>query len=358
MSRTVLNVAYPFAPVGPGAVGGSEQVLSALDTAITARGDQSVVVACEGSKAAGTLYQVPLPAAASLTDSDRVWVHKRFQAAIDRAIGAHPVDVIHMHGLDFASYTLPRGIPVIATLHLPVAWYGADLFNPTARQAYLCCVSQNQRETCPDELGPVTVIENGVNIPNSAPSNEREDFALVLGRICPEKNAHEALEAGTLAGMPVQLAGQVFPYPDHQRYFEEKIQPLLHDHKGHVQHRFLGPVEPAERTRLLGRAKCLLHPTIAPETSSLVAMEALAAGTPVIAYRSGALPDIVTDAVTGFLVDSPASMAEAIGRVHLLSPAVCRAEAERRFNRTRMIEQYLELYEDLTAEFAADRRYA
>jgi glycosyltransferase involved in cell wall biosynthesis len=163
-----------------------------------------------------------------------------------------------------------------------------------------------------------------------------------MGRICPEKNAHAALEAGTLAGTRVLLAGQVFPYGEHRQYFNEKIEPLLQG--GHT---FLGPVSAEAKHDLLARAKCLLHPTLAPETSSLAAMEAMAAGTPVIAYRSGALPEIVEDGVTGFLVGSVEEMAGAIRSVGAISPAACRSAAERRFSKERMAHQYFELYNSL-----------
>lgn len=361
MPLTILSVAFPFAPVGPAAVGGAEQVLSAIDAELVARGDRSIVVACQGSEPAGTLYDVPLPSTETLNDADRIWVRKRFQAAIDRAIGAHPVDLVHMHGLDFADYILPRNLPVLATLHLPVSWYGEALSSAAARRASLCCVSESQRRTCPRGLGPVAVVQNGVEIPPLPPRRERDNFALVLGRICAEKNAHEALEAGTLAGTPVYVAGRVFPYAEHQRYFKEKLQPLLQDSadsSAPVRHRFLGPIDAQRRTALLSRAKCLLHPTLAPETSSLVAMEALAAGTPVIAYRSGALPEIVTDGVTGFLVESAEQMAQAIGRVHLISPDACRAEALRRFSRARMVDDYRQLYAQILADLDQARRYA
>lgn len=358
MPLTVLSIAYPFAPVGPAAVGGAEQVLSAIDAALTARGDRSIVVACQGSEVTGRLYDVPLPSVETLREADRTWARKRFQAAIDRAAGAHFVDVIHMHGLDFADYLLPGDIPVLATLHLPISWYGQAVYEAKARGVHLCCVSESQRRTCPRDLAPVVVVENGVTIPDLPPKPQRANFALVLGRICPEKNAHEALDAGTLAHTPVYVAGQVFPYAEHQRYFQEQIQSRLQDSGSPVRHEFLGPIGTEERTALLARAKCLLHPTLAPETSSLVAMEALAAGTPVIAYRSGALEELVTDGVTGLLVDSVAEMAEAIRRVDQISPAACRREAELRFNRKRMISEYLEVYEHLVGELAAGRRYA
>jgi glycosyltransferase involved in cell wall biosynthesis len=206
------------------------------------------------------------------------------------------------------------------------------------------CVSESQRRTSPTLLGDVPVVENGVPLPSFRVDREREDFALALGRICPEKNVHEALEAGTLAGTQVLVGGHVFPYREHGEYFHDKVEPLLN---GEAGHRFLGPIETERRQRLLARAKCLLHPTIAPETSSLVAMEALAVGTPVIAYRSGALPEIIEDGVTGFLVDSVEQMADAIKRVDQIRPEDCRAAAEKRFSRERMVHDYFNLYATL-----------
>jgi glycosyltransferase involved in cell wall biosynthesis len=166
-----------------------------------------------------------------------------------------------------------------------------------------------------------------------------------MGRICPEKNQHAALEAGTRAGLPVYLAGQVFPYREHREYFESCIHPLLLEPT--AEHRFLGPLTAQCKQELLARARCLLHPTLAPETSSLVAMEALASGTPVIAYRSGALPQIVDHGRTGFVVESVDAMAAAIAEVVHISPTECRAAAEQRFSRERMVAGYFDLYRKL-----------
>jgi glycosyltransferase involved in cell wall biosynthesis len=165
-----------------------------------------------------------------------------------------------------------------------------------------------------------------------------------MGRICPEKNVHAALQAGTLANTRVLIGGRVFAFREHQAYFEEKLAPMLHASFGGVGHEFIGVLNAAQRQELLTRAKCLLHSTLAPETSSLVAMEALACGTPVIAYRSGALPEIVEHGVTGFLVDNVEQMARAIRNVHTISPQACRHSAEQRFAADRMSAEYLQLY--------------
>ncbi|HEX5236242.1 MAG TPA: glycosyltransferase [Silvibacterium sp.] len=347
MPMTVLSIAFPFAPVGTNAVGGAEQVLSYLDYALVAAGHTSLVAACEGSQPAGELFSVRLPSHDVLSESDRSRCRSQFQAAIDRAIASRPIDLIHMHGLDFGEYKLPPQIPVLVTLHLPIAWYGKEVWHKPAVNLHFCCVSEAQRQSFNTDLRSVTVVENGVQIPPSSCKTPKKNFALTIGRICPEKNAHAALEAGTLAGTQVLIGGQVFPYREHRQYFEEKIQPLLWRSPVAVGHKFLGPLAAHQKQDLLPRAKCLLHPTLAPETSSLVAMEAMAAGTPVIAYRSGALREIVDDGITGFLVENVKEMAEAIRQVHTISPENCRAAAKARFSKDRMVGQYFALYESL-----------
>jgi glycosyltransferase involved in cell wall biosynthesis len=217
-------------------------------------------------------------------------------------------------------------------------------------------VSETQRRSCPPELRDSPVILNGVALPACLES--KSDFALTLGRICPEKNQHEALEAGSLAGVRVLLGGQVFPYQDHRTYFYERIVPLLNGHDSGMLHEFLGPLAPLRKQQLLGAARCLLHPTLAPESSSLVAMEALAAGTPVIAYPSGALPEIVDDGVTGFLVHNVEEMASAMNRVDEIRPEDCRDVARQRFSRERMIQDYFQLYSVMTEGAVREKCHA
>jgi glycosyltransferase involved in cell wall biosynthesis len=339
---TVLSVAFPFAPVGPCGVGSAERILAELDAALVSDGQRSLVVACAGSLVAGELFSAPIPERALVSEPDRRWHRWRFQAAIDRALSRYRVDLIHMHGVDFDRHVLPPDIPILVTLHVPISWYRPEAWAAFAERAQFQCVSSAQRRTIPKLLRNVPVIENGIPLPNIRLDREREDFALALGRISPEKNVHEALEAGTQAGTRVLVGGHVFPDREHGEYLAEAVQPLLN--REGVMHSFLGPVETDRRLRLLARAKCLLQPSRALETTSLTAMEALSVGTPVIAYRSGALADIVEDGVTGFLVDSVEEMAHAIRHVDQIRPEDCRAAAERRFSRERMVHDYFDLY--------------
>ena len=237
--RTILSVAYPFAKLGPNAVGGAEQVLTTLESALVARGFQSVVAADARSQVSGTLVGVEVPAGL-LTDEKRVEVEERLQDSID------------------------------------------------------------------------------------------------------EKNLHMALDAARMAGISVILAGQVFPYPEHVRYFEQQIVPRL----GRGA-RFVVPVGGKAKQRLLARARCLLLPTLAEETSSLVAMEALASGTPVVALPSGAIPEIVEEGRTGFLVRDMQEMAARLKNLNEIDPAACRSVAMKRFSAQAMVERYVSHYASL-----------
>lgn len=343
MMFSILSIAYPFAVVGPSSVGGAEQILTVLEGEMVSRGHRSIVVARDGSLPSGRLLPTMVPPGV-ITAEVRDAVTRRHQANIDLALASEAVDLVHMHGIDFHLYRIPADIPVLVTLHLPPSWYPEDIWRlpPNFR---LQCVSETQRLACPVEVRDrLPVVGNGVLLPPADKLPSRRNYALLLSRICPEKNLHSGIEAARLAGVPVILAGEAFPYEEHLRYLREEIQPRVGDRV-----RLLGPVEGAGKTRLLARARCLLLPTLALETSSLVAMEAMAVGTPVVAYASGAIPDIVQHGRTGFLVKNIAEMATAIQRVKEIDPADCRALAASLFPLSRMVESYAALYREMTA---------
>jgi glycosyltransferase involved in cell wall biosynthesis len=187
-------------------------------------------------------------------------------------------------------------------------------------------------------------IPHGVDLGQFAVLHAKRRFALALGRICPEKGFHLALDAAKAADVPLLLAGEVFPYAEHRAYFRDMIEPRLDRRR-----RFIGPVGLARKRRLLAAARCVLIPSLVAETGSLVAMEALASGTPVIAFPNGALADVVEHGVTGFHVGDASEMAAAITAVDGLAPAACRASARARFSVLPMIEHYLALYRTLAS---------
>ena len=339
MSLTVLSVAYPLARVSPDSTGGSEQVLSTLDRALVAGGHRSIVVAPEGSRVAGKLAPIPW-ATGTLDERAKAEAQAANRAAIARVLARAAVDLVHLHGIDFDAYLPPPGPPVLATLHLPPAWYGAGALRPVRPRTFLNCVSAAQHAICPPSPALAEPIENGVPVARlAAARHARRGFALLLGRICPEKGIHLALDAAHRADVPLLVAGEVYGYAAHRDYFETEVRPRLD-----ARRRFIGPVGFARKRRLLSAARCLLVPSLAEETSSLVVREAAACGTPVVAFPNGAIAAAVIEGVTGYLVDGSDAMAEAIGRVGAIDPERCRAMARDRFDEAAMVARYLSLY--------------
>ncbi len=344
MQRTVLSVAYPLTPVGPNSVGGSEQVLTQMDAALVRAGHRSIVIACEGSQTAGELVATP-KWDGELTDSIRRWGQARHRIAIEQVLRRTKVDIIHMHSLDWHAYLPEPGVPLLATLHLPPQWYPESALRLRRPLTYVNCVSHSQRAVCQTSHMPLFVVENGVPIERLQSRARKRQYALALGRICPEKGLHFALEAAKRVQMPMLLAGEVFRYEAHVKYFENEIQPRLDTHR-----KFLGPIGLVRKRRLLTGARCLLVPSSVAETSSLVSMEALACGTPVIAFASGALPEVVEHGRTGFIVKDVDEMTDALRRIGEIDPRECRRVATERFTSDRMTRDYMSLYERLLTQ--------
>jgi glycosyltransferase involved in cell wall biosynthesis len=300
------------------------------------------VVACEGSVVAGVLQTIGATGSRILDDALRRAVQEEQRRAIESALRRWSVDLIHMHGLDFYRYLPEPGIPVLVTLHLPAEWYPPEAFDPPRPETYLTCVSRTQERSCPRSARLLPAIKNGVPTNLLAARHAKRLFALTLGRVCPEKGFHLALQAADRAGVALVMAGEIFRYPAHERYFAQAIAPFL----GPLR-RFVGRVGFHRKRRLLSAAICLLVPSLVPETSSLVAMEALACGTPVVAFPSGELAEIIEHGKTGYLVHDVNEMADAIRKAQRLDPDACREAARTRFSLDRMTSEYLERYRQL-----------
>jgi glycosyltransferase involved in cell wall biosynthesis len=340
---TVVNVAYPFAPVGRDAVGGAEQVLSLIDEALVDAGHRSIVVACRGSASAGRLV-CPAVLGDGSDTSRREAVHAAVARTLERLVRQQRPHVVHMHGLDFHAY-LPSApdVAVLVTLHLPLSFYPPEAFAPRSERTFLHGVSASQMRGAPAGMPRLPEIPNGVRLDRLRPAGAPpRRYAIAMGRICPEKAFHDAIDAAERARVRLLLAGRVFPYPSHVEYFRSHIAPRLGS-----SCRYIGPVGLRRKRALLAAARCLVVPSAVDETSSLVAMEALACGTPVVATRRGALEDIVEHGVTGFVVDDVGAMSDALRAVSSIDRRACRAAAEARFDARQTARAYLATYRAL-----------
>jgi glycosyltransferase involved in cell wall biosynthesis len=341
---SVLSVAYSLARVSADAVGGAEQVLAALDRALVSAGHRSLVLACRGSRVAGQLVPIEI-GTGSYTSELRAGVTERYREQLGNLVTREHIDVVHFHGVDCGAYIDLGGLTGVAkivTLHLPLDYYEPRL-RRGASGVVFTCVSASQRAQVESLIPVHATIENGIDVRRWRPLDGIPgEYVACLGRICPEKGFDIALRAAHAANVPLLLAGEVFPYPDHQQYFADCIEPFLDERR-----RFIGAVGGAVKRRFLADARCLVVPSRVAETSSLVTMEALASGTPVIVSGVGAPASLIEPGVTGLVAEDEAALCEALGKIGALDRRACRTSARRRFDVRDTTRRYLELYASL-----------
>ncbi len=343
MSKQLLLVAYPLLPVSEASAGGAEQILFTLERGLAARGWKTAVAACAGSVVSGELI-VTGEAPRGLdgfAEREREHTERVVEACAKREFAM----VLDHSGHFFRHAARVRG-RVLATLHLPRALYDEHGFEGLAENVCFNCVSDSQRAEfaeLPQVLRLVrAVVRNGIAVERFPLAGRKSDYVLWMGRICPEKAPHLAIEAARLAGVRIKLAGQVYPFRWHEDYWEERVRPLIDGDR--VEWVRLPSF--AEKTRLLREARALLVTSQVAETTSLVALEAMASGTPVIAFGAGALPEVVPKG-TGFIVGGVEEMAAACGEVSGIRALDCREWVRREYSAGAMTDGYERLIAEL-----------
>ncbi len=339
----ILYIAYPLAPVSAESCGGAEQIVFMVEREFHHRGHETTLAACKGSRASGELLETgacgdmdSLPRRDPEHSDHILEFLSRTQNTSAR------FDLVHDHSATFWKHAGQVDAPVLATLHLPQGFYPQEMFARLAPNLFFNCVSHSQAQSFSGLPQMAGVTPNGIVIENFPLHAGKENYLLWLGRICEEKGAHIAIEVAAMAGLPLLIAGTVYPFSYHHQYFLRELAPRIAASVSGV--RFVQGPTLAEKVELLQRARAVLIPSLVAETSSLVAMEAMACGTPPIAFRRGALSEVIADGETGFVVDTPEQMATAIRRVHEISPERCRARVEENFAATRMADDYERLY--------------
>jgi len=342
-SFSILYISYPLLAISDESAGGAEQMLLTLEREMALREYLTTVAACDGSQVSGRLFATGNPAHATDTFEQREREH--CERILDY-LSDHPdeFDLIHNESGSFFRHADRCPVPVLATLHLPRGFYLEDWLHRSSPNLVFNCVSQSQARTFTDLSNVIGVVQNGIAVERFPHCGEKQNYLLWLGRICEEKAPDVAIRAAKHAGMRLVLAGQVYPFSYHQQYFEREVRPLL----GAGVQFFDSPLF-EQKVALLRNARALLVTSTAEETSSLVAMEAMACGTPVIAMRRGAFPEIVADRQTGVIVDDVQGIAEAIEQASNLDLAICRRRAEEMFSAWRMADDYAALYRRVIA---------
>jgi glycosyltransferase involved in cell wall biosynthesis len=204
----------------------------------------------------------------------------------------------------------------------------------------LVSISDAQRTPVPD-AGWVRTIHHGLPAQSLTPLPRKPSYLAVLGRISPEKGMDRAIRIGEKCGLPVKIAAKIDRVD--VQYFQETIRPLLNP--PHAEH--IGEIGDADKSEFLSGAYALLAPLDWPEPFGLVLIEAMACGTPVIAFNRGSVPEVVEDGLTGFVVSDEAGALAAIERLPQLSRVAIRRRFEQRFTARRMADDYLSVYAEL-----------
>ncbi len=339
----IAQVSPLFESVPPKLYGGTERVVSFLTEALVDLGHDVTLFASGDSVTRAEL--VPCTRGALRLDphcKDDLAHHVRMLETVFRR--ADDFDVIHFH-LDYLALPLARrcGVPCVTTEHnrLDVADLG-PLFR-TYSDAPLVSISDSQRAPMPFANWRGTVY-HGLPPQQFTFQPKSKGYLAFLGRIARDKRPDLAIEIACRLDMPLKIAAKI---GDHDRpYFEREIEPLLADPR--VE--FVGEINEQGKNEFLGNAAALLFPIDWPEPFGLVMIEALACGTPVVAFRRGAVAEVMEDGVSGFVVDNVDEAVDATRRALALPRVGCRDYFERRFLARRMAQDYVAVYEALVAQ--------
>jgi glycosyltransferase involved in cell wall biosynthesis len=330
-------LAPPWTPVPPSLYGGIEVVVDRLALGFKAAGHE-VVLFTTGDSTCDVERRWVLPEAQGTRIGAGVPELIHVTAAYD---ALQDVDIVHDHSVfgPFYSERYPR-LPVVTTVHGELSGELAQLYARVHERVPVIAISEAQRKPVPD-IRIARVIHHGVDATDFPMGTGDGGYVVFLGRMSTDKGAHRAMEAAYKAGVPLVMAAKMRE-PSEFEYFEEYVQPYLNENLI-----YLGEVPHEQKLELLAGASALLFPIRWNEPFGMVMIEAMACGTPVLAFAEGAAPEVVQDGKTGFLCRDEADMAEAISRVHTIDRAACRASVEGYFSTRRMVDEHLALFRDV-----------
>lgn len=327
----------------PLAYGGTERIVHGLVTELDRRGHDVTTFASGDSVVPGK-HVVTVPTALrplGYTGDTLPYMQLTFHLLLERI---SQFDLVHSH-LEWMNLLLARisPVPVVSTFHgrLDLPWADELFAHPPAG---LVAISKNQASAHPD-VPWAGIVYNGLHLKDSPFGSKRTDALCFVGRVAQEKGIVEAIEVAKASGRPLRIAAKVGPIGPEKDYNDAVFQPALKEAGTTVE--FLGELSQADRDQLFAESYASLMPGSWPEPFGLVAIEALACGTPIVARRSGALPEIIRDGIDGFFGDDVTAMAFKVDRVEDLDREAIRASVIDRFSVERMTDGYEAIYRDM-----------
>lgn len=329
-------VAPPYFRVPPVAYGGIEAVIADLVDTMVGRGHEVTLIGAgrRGTKAQRFIATNDGGSADRLGELMPELVHAATAAAILDTLNA---DVIHDHTAAGPLTAWGRLTPTVVTVHGPVTGERGDFYRALGGAVRLIGISHAQRSTAPD-LPWIATVHNAIRAETFPFRADKHDYVLFLGRFHPEKAPHLAIDAARAAGIHIVLAGKCSE-PIERAYYGREIKPRIGPGVT-----IFGVADATAKRALLAKAACLLFPIAWDEPFGLVMIEAMVCGTPVVALRRGAVPELVLHGQTGIIVDHPADLADAIAQARELDPALCRKHVETSFTVEVMAASYETIY--------------
>jgi len=338
----IAMLAPPWIPVPPPAYGGVEAVVDLLCGGLVAAGHQVTLFAPPGSRSIARVRELlerahPQTIGAARVDADHVACAWQAIEAAGRRGGGF--DVIHDHS-GFSALAMADRVDgvVVHTVHNAFDEENASFYGRHGHKARLVAISHSQAGSAPSGVRIDAVVHNPIDVRSWPLVRDKADYLLWIGRMDPVKGPHRAITAARRAGRPLILAGPV--QHGQESYFARRVAPEIDG----ATVRYVGEVGGGVRRRLFARAAAVLMPIRWREPFGMVMVEALACGTPVIAFAEGAVPEIVRDGENGFIVADETAMAAAIERLGELDPDVCRAGVAQRFDVCGCVRGYERVY--------------
>ena len=334
-------LAPPWIPVPPPGYGGIESVVALLCDALVERGHEVELFCAPGSSSTAVVRAVlEAPQSDSISSSlfEADHVGAAFASIEGGTRSGFPIDVVHDHSGYTALAMADRlAVPLVHTVHAPFGQTAA-FYARHARKGALVCISRAQADDAPAGVEVTAVVPNPIDVASWPTAAEKSDYLLWVGRLVPEKGPQRAIEVASAANHKLLLAGPV--QPGYERFFAKEVEPYLAN--GRI--RYVGEVSTELKMQLFAEATALLMPIRWPEPFGMVMVEALAAGTPVVAFEHGAAPEIVEHGVTGFLARDEHEMAALVNRVDEIDPDRCRGAVMDRWTPAHVAELYEAVY--------------